>query len=468
MRSLVGPIRSPARLAFAAGFCVLVAGCSSESSRFNDSPFSNPFASKSPSQGSDVTGSIGAPRSAPPQTSRIETTPLPPPPSRGAGYSGGMSSGGGGMSSYQPRPVQGDITGSVSNVPQNPPSVVSQVPPPSAPNQGSWNWDGGTAISVGPNETIDVIANRYGVPANAIAQANGISPGTPIHSGQRLIIPRYNSSGTPMAAAAPAAAPRPVVARPPVAAPQTTAAAAVTGKYHVVAPGENLAKIAALYGKPVNEVASANNMQPYKPVRIGEKILIPGVRASASAPAPLPAPVASTAPRAMPPQAQPQRVVQAEPQNSARMITPAAEQPAPQTPAAEAEPMGNATGFRWPVRGRVIAGFGPKPTGQQNDGINLAVPEGTPVKAADDGVVAYAGNELKGYGNLVLVRHSNGLVTAYAHASELMVKRGDNVKRGQVIAKSGQTGNVTSPQLHFEVRKGTTPVDPMQFLTGAT
>ena len=92
-------------------------------------------------------------------------------------------------------------------------------------------------------------------------------------------------------------------------------------------------------------------------------------------------------------------------------------------------------GFRWPVRGRVIAGFGPKPNGLQNDGINLAVPEGTPVKAAEDGIVAYAGNELKGYGNLVLVRHSNGFVTAYAHASEIMVKRGDQVKRGQVIAQ---------------------------------
>ena len=92
------------------------------------------------------------------------------------------------------------------------------------------------------------------------------------------------------------------------------------------------------------------------------------------------------------------------------------------------------------------------------------MPEGTPVKASDDGVVAYAGNELKGYGNLVLVRHSNGYVTAYAHASELMVKRGDSVKRGQMIAKSGQTGNVSSPQLHFEIRKGATPVDPMQHL----
>ena len=96
--------------------------------------------------------------------------------------------------------------------------------------------------------------------------------------------------------------------------------------------------------------------------------------------------------------------------------------------------------FRWPVRGQVITGYGAKTNGKQNDGINVAVPEGTPVKAAEDGVVAYAGNELKGYGNLVLVRHSNGYVTAYAHASELMVKRGDTIKRGQVIAKSGQTG----------------------------
>ena len=120
--------------------------------------------------------------------------------------------------------------------------------------------------------------------------------------------------------------------------------------------------------------------------------------------------------------------------------------------------------FRWPVRGRVISGFGPKPNGQHNDGIDLAVPEGTAVRAAEDGVVAYAGSELKGYGNLILIRHANGFVTAYAHASEIMVKRNDTVQRGQVIAKSGQTGSVTSPQLHFEIRKGSTPVDPAQFL----
>jgi len=92
------------------------------------------------------------------------------------------------------------------------------------------------------------------------------------------------------------------------------------------------------------------------------------------------------------------------------------------------------------------------------------VPEGTPIKAAEDGVVAYAGNELKGYGNLVLIRHADNFVSAYANASEIMVKRGDTVKRGQVIARAGQTGNVSSPQLHFEIRKGSTPVDPRKYL----
>ncbi|KAJ8134296.1 hypothetical protein OY671_012491, partial [Metschnikowia pulcherrima] len=123
--------------------------------------------------------------------------------------------------------------------------------------------------------------------------------------------------------------------------------------------------------------------------------------------------------------------------------------------------------FRWPVRGRVITAYGAKNNGKQNDGINVAVPEGTPVKAAEDGVVAYSGNELKGYGNSISVRHSNGYVTAYAHASESMVKRGDTIKRGQIIAKSGQTGEVGSPQLHFEIRKGSSAVDPLQFSNGA-
>jgi murein DD-endopeptidase MepM/ murein hydrolase activator NlpD len=131
------------------------------------------------------------------------------------------------------------------------------------------------------------------------------------------------------------------------------------------------------------------------------------------------------------------------------------------------EPM-SGNSFRWPVQGRIISEFGTKPDGGHNDGINVAVPLGTSVKAAENGVVAYAGDELKGYGNLVLIRHSNNWVSAYAHNDEILVKRGDQVRRGQVIAKAGRTGQVNQPQLHFELRKGSRPVDPTKYMTHAT
>jgi murein DD-endopeptidase MepM/ murein hydrolase activator NlpD len=124
--------------------------------------------------------------------------------------------------------------------------------------------------------------------------------------------------------------------------------------------------------------------------------------------------------------------------------------------------------LRWPVKGKVIVDFGKKSDGSKNEGINIAVPEGTMIKAATDGVVAYAGNELKGYGNLVLIRHDGGYVTAYAHAKELNVRKGDQVKRGDIIGLAGQTGAVSSPQLHFEVRKGPTALNPLKFLGNAT
>jgi len=116
------------------------------------------------------------------------------------------------------------------------------------------------------------------------------------------------------------------------------------------------------------------------------------------------------------------------------------------------------------VKGQIISGFGPKKGGLNNDGVNIGAPAGTNVVAADNGVVAYAGNELRGFGNLLLIRHADGWVTAYAHNDKLLVKRGDTVKRGQIIAQVGSTGSVSTPQLHFEIRKGTDPVDPLKYL----
>jgi murein DD-endopeptidase MepM/ murein hydrolase activator NlpD len=140
----------------------------------------------------------------------------------------------------------------------------------------------------------------------------------------------------------------------------------------------------------------------------------------------------------------------------------------PAAPAAGPAPPVSSLGtlsFLAPVRGPIVMGFGRTDSGRQNEGIDYAVPEGTDVHAAEDGLVIYAGDDTKGYGNVVLVRHSNGFVTTYAHASELVVKTGDTVRRGEVIAKVGRTGNIPAPRLHFEIRRGTVPVDPMRYLS---
>lgn len=311
----------------------------------------------------------------------------------------------------------GEYTGSVRGAPTSP--IASQsLPPPSASRPSS-------------------------------IASSGVSGGSP---GFGSYAPRAMSAS--MSAPLPAPMPSRVSAARDFtgSVPQPTSGANV----HVVAPGETLMSISRRYQKPLSKIAAANRISPNTRLRIGDRIVIPGVIAARHAPQPV---VAAAAPRYKPaPAPIPQtKVASAEATSTARVAT-AAVVPA------ETSGSAGAPAFRWPVRGRVITSFGPKANGQQSDGIDLAVPEGTAVRAAEDGVVAYAGNELKGYGNLILIRHGNGFVTAYAHASEIMVKRNDTVRRGQVIAKSGQTGNVTSPQLHFEIRKGSSPVDPAQFL----
>jgi murein DD-endopeptidase MepM/ murein hydrolase activator NlpD len=180
------------------------------------------------------------------------------------------------------------------------------------------------------------------------------------------------------------------------------------------------------------------------------------------APAPLSSPgtsSASTAPQPAPmPSATPSVKPLSTPSTGATTNQPAAVANIPQ-PASRAGGL-----FQWPVNGKVISSFGATSGGLHNDGINIAAPRGTPVHAAENGVVVYAGNQLRGFGNLVLIRHADGWVTAYAHNDTLLVKKGQQVKRGDVIARVGSTGNVSQPQLHFEVRKGTEAVDPKTML----
>jgi len=137
-------------------------------------------------------------------------------------------------------------------------------------------------------------------------------------------------------------------------------------------------------------------------------------------------------------------------------------------PATYAPPPSGALAFSWPLSGPVISDFGTNNSGERNDGINIAAPLGTPIRAAAAGQVSYAGNELRGYGYLVLIKHDDGYVTAYAHAERLIVTRGDYVARGQIIGYAGQSGDVTSPQLHFEIRRGVTPVNPRAMLASAS
>ena len=139
--------------------------------------------------------------------------------------------------------------------------------------------------------------------------------------------------------------------------------------------------------------------------------------------------------------------------------------PPPSNPSADpAVSYGSTPSFEWPVSGRVISDFGVNGNGQRNDGINIAAPLGTPIRAAASGTISYAGNELKGYGNLILIKHDDGYVTAYAHAESIVVNRGDTVTKGQIIGYAGTTGDVTTPQLHFEIRHGVQPVNPRTML----
>ena len=430
------------------------AGCSADmSTRLSQDSFSNPFASRQ-----EATGSVPTPaveRRELPQYSRPQPQPqyqssaLPPPigtpqsyPTGGSGVSGG----GRGVASYSPPAHPIEATGTVA-----PRSVAATHGP----------GQGGTTIIVGTSDTLEILSRRYNVSAAEIMRANGYKGPRALSPGQQLIIPHPAAS---------------VAAAPALAAPASKPVAVATAapSVHVVNHGDTLLSIARRNHVSVAELSKANHLDPSTKLKLGMKITVPGAKATALAPvapAVQPAAVAAVQPAvASSPPTTKIAAATAGPQQTAHLAQATGkieDAPAAVTPVKASEATGALPTFRWPVRGKVITAYGAKANGKANDGINVAVPEGTPVKAAEDGVVAYSGNELKGYGNLVLVRHANGYVTAYAHASELLVKRGDTIKRGQVIAKSGQSGEVGSPQLHFEIRKGSSPVDPLQFLNGA-
>lgn len=222
------------------------------------------------------------------------------------------------------------------------------------------------------------------------------------------------------------------VARPASSGPRSRNS--IAARTHVVKPGETVYRISSQYKVEQGDLKTANGIGPDNSLRVGQRLSIPGDQPQTTRVAAAPARPSTAAPT---------------PRNKPPLATP---------PPATGE-------FIWPAEGRIISRFGPKADGLHNDGINIAVPEGTPVRAAQTGVVAYAGNELRGYGNLLLVRHSNGWMTAYAHNGELLVERGATVTKGQTIATAGRTGSVQTAQVHFEIRRGSEALDPIKAMS---
>lgn len=451
--------RAAVRLLAAVGVAALVAGCS-DASRFGGDTFSDPFSD--PFSGSAKTASLGvdrapvgaiadAPAQSPPSTT-VETRPLPAPSASASAQSGGASMARTATPAAQPSPTRVAAAGA----------------------SGHWSAEGGTPIVVAQGETAAMLATRYGVPTDALLRANGFNIASQVQPGSRLVVPVYRAGGAPVvatrvpagqgkAAAAVPAATKPIAAKPaPLAKSVADAKPAEQAKPVRKTEAEPTKTKPIEKSKAAAKTASEKTLVKAEP-RIAATTPARAVKTERIARGPS-SPVASEAESKIA-DARSTPVVAETPKEtpSARKVDTTATASIP--PATDAKAVASDEGrpeFRWPARGRIIQGF----TSGGNDGINIAVPEGTQVKAAEGGVVAYAGSELKGYGNLVLIRHPNGFVSAYAHNGELDVKRGDQVKRGQTIAKSGQSGNVGSPQLHFELRKGSTPVDPTRYLAG--
>ncbi len=274
-------------------------------------------------------------------------------------------------------------------------------PPPAAKPTSTAVQQTPASIVVKPGDSVHVVARRYNVSMRALIEMNRLKPPYKLLVGQVLRLPR--------------------------------------GRIHTVVRGDTLYGISRKYGIDMNALARANRLAPPYLLLIGQRLNVPVTSAGATQTA----------------------AVAVEPPPSPKVDATAKAPPAPLIPTPPPRSSGR---FLWPVQGAILSKFGPKSGGFHNDGINISAPRGAPVRAAEAGVVAYAGNELRGYGNLLLIRHAERWTTAYAHNEALLVKRGDTVRRGQTIAKVGSSGNVTQPQSHFELRRGTKVVDPLKHL----
>ncbi len=370
---------------------------------------------------------------------RADYTPPPPPPPDEPRYD---------RDAPPPAPPPDYYRRSESETPPYPPRGEARVYEPRPDYRDGPRYDGprGKVVTVQRGDTLFSIAIRNGVTVDMIVRANGLSSRTYVKPGTELIIPQAGPTR---------------LGDGQGETPKAQTAECKGDQCYTVRKGETVASIARAHGVSEAQVLEANNLPNARSLKAGQTITIPSreaprralasaaPNARASSPAvPAAEPTGGTlkAPEALPaPEAKPAALKPAEPSCDAALAN-----PVPRT----------GMNFRKPVDGRIVGQFGQQPDGAFNEGVTIPVPKGTPIRAAENGVVAYVGDELPGFGNLILIRHADEYVTAYAHADEILVKKCDVVKRGQVVAKAGATGDASQPQLHFEIRKNAKPVDP--------
>jgi murein DD-endopeptidase MepM/ murein hydrolase activator NlpD len=366
---------------------------------------------------------------------------------------------------------------------------VAAFPPPGA--LGRAHPD---SIVVKPGQTLFDVARLYDIPTRAVIDANHLEPPYRLIAGQTLVLPQirthlvragdtiysvsrsYGVEASTLVATNRLQAPYTifsgtVLVLPPQAASSGGYSASIVAT-PLPPPGQAAAQpaVPAAQSAPAARPSPPSGPRPLQPsssnpTAITEAPLAPPAPAAPSPIMQPPPPAPSIAPPPAVAAVQPAPLASPPPAAPAPPVSPpAATPPADQTASLALPPPRSGRSFLWPVAGKVVGRFGPTTGGTQNDGINISAAEGTPVVAADAGTVAYAGNELRGYGNLILIKHADGWMTAYAHNSKVLVTRGQKVQRGQVIARVGATGAVTEPQLHFEVRRGSRALDPMDYL----
>lgn len=490
-----GLARSAAVLALA-GF---VAGCSSDVARFDDSFYTGAIP-RTPTP----RAAMGAPQAYPGDLDQTNTGSVNR-GGNGVGMPGYGSNPGAGVQSSRvgdggSAPARAVRTASVERAmlappsgaaspsptyaepPAMPASTAAAAPATAAPSKGDstkagWS-NSGNLVTLKNGETVETLSNRYGVPVKAILTANGMTSAAEAQPGQQISIPTYSYGGSPSSVrtAASGKSGQTLGAPPaPLRVPSGASPAAAPGGSVVVASGDSLSSIARRTGVSVAELRAANGIADDK-LRIGQTLALPK---GASQPARAAAAPAKSAEPAVPETRTAAATAEPKPYEAPRPAATAAPQvqAAPvgasgtslaveaENDVATAAPAGTGIDqFRWPVQGRVTKRYGDKSGARRNDGVDISVPRGTPVKAAENGVVIYAGDGLKEFGNTVLVKHDNGLVTVYGYADELKVKRGATVRRGQEIATAGVSVDAGTPMVHFEVRKNSAPVDPMTYL----